>query len=367
MRSILGLVIGLLICAVLVSLVGENPAHVFSVMISSAFGSRFDFGMTLFISSSLVFTGLSVAIAFRAGLFNIGAEGQLTLAVAVAAVLPLLMKDPGENSWLGPVGSILVLLLAVSTAAALGLLTGWLRAKRDAHEVIVTMMFNFIVAGLLAQIVVGGFANPETQNPETRVIADSFRWNSWDPISRNLDSYGNVSVLLAILVAFTIWWVLSKTRWGYELRLVGASPSAADAAGVSISRLQIQAFAVAGGLAGLVAANEVMGAFGQVRLGFSPEYGFTGIAVALLARNHPLAILPSALLFGALQKGASDLDMETQFITRDFSRVLQAVVVLSVAALSAISHPPLQSAMMRFSGKLRQRFLRTPPKKGDQQ
>src|SRR5690606_34210803 len=140
----------------------------------------------------------------------------------------------------------------------------------------------------------------------------------------------NISLLFAVLAAFLVWIFLWKTTWGYELRAVGANPDAAERAGISTRKYQVLAMSLAGALAGGVAISEIIAGPGNFRLGFSPDFGFMGIAVALLARNHPLGILFSAFLLGALHKGASDLDLETATVTRDFSKILQALIVISV-------------------------------------
>jgi len=303
---------------------GENPWHVFKILCLGAFGSPYDFGMTLFYATPLVFTGLSVAIAFHAGLFNIGAEGQLTLgALAAAAVGALWPQCP---SLLAPV---------IAGAGAFfagmfwGAIPGWLRARRGSHEVINTIMLNFIAAGLCSYVTLYLLKSPDTQNPETRTVGAGYMIHQFAvfggaPVS--------LALPLAILTALCVWFFLSKTVWGFELRAVGQSESAARAAGISAANVRIIALAFAGALAGLVGVAEVLGNAGRFKVGFSPEYGFIGIAVALLGRNHPLGILAAALLFGALHKGATALDLETEHVTRDLSLILQALILLSVCA-----------------------------------
>jgi len=303
---------------------GENPWHVLSILAKSAFGSGYDFGMSLFYATPLVFTGLSVAFAFHAGLFNIGAEGQLTLGALAAAAIGALL--PGAPWPLAP---------AIAVAAALmagtlwGAIPGWLRARRGSHEVINTIMMNFIAAGLASYIALYLLKNPDSQNPETRPIGAAYRLGLWSvfggaPVSAALP--------LAIVVAGVVWLVLWRTTLGFEIRAVGQSESAARAAGIDAAKIRITALSVAGGLAGLVGVGEVLGNAGKFKVGFSPEYGFMGIAVALLGRNHPVGVVFAALLFGALHKGTADLDLETEHVTRELSLVLQALIIISVSA-----------------------------------
>ena len=323
-QPILAVVAGLCLGLAVTWAAGENPWHVFKILCAGAFGSPYDFGMTLFYATPLVFTGLSVALAFHAGLFNIGAEGQLTLGALAAAAVGALW--PTCPSLAAP---LLGAVAAVAGGMVWGAIPGWLRARRGSHEVINTIMLNFIATGLASYITLYVLKNPDTQNPETRGIGSGYLIHQFAifggaPVS--------LALPLAILAAICVWFFLSKTPLGFELRAVGQSESAARAAGIDAAKVRITALSLAGALAGLVGVAEVLGNAGRFKVGFSPEYGFIGIAVALLARNHPFGILAAALLFGALHKGAGALDLETEHVTRDLSLILQALILLSVCA-----------------------------------
>ncbi|MGZ3687464.1 MAG: ABC transporter permease [Bdellovibrionota bacterium] len=316
----LGLTLGLLVTYV----AGESPGHVLAILAKSAFGSRYDFGMTLFYATPLVFTGLSVAVAFHCGLFNIGGEGQLTMgalaAAAVGACFPAL-------PW--PLAPFVATLAAFGAGAFWGFIPGWLRARRGSHEVINTIMLNFIAAGLASWVTLHLLRNFDTQNPETRPVGPGY-------LIQHLAAFGDAPVSTAIFLALGVVIIyaifFSRTALGFEIRAVGQSEPAARAGGIDAARTQILAMTLAGGVAGLVGVGEVLGNAGRFKPGFSPDYGFIGIAVALLGRNRPLGIVASALLFGALHKGAGDLDLETENVTRDLSMILQALVILSVSA-----------------------------------
>lgn len=324
LRSLVALVAGLALGSAVAACAGENPWHIWAVLAKGAFGSRNDVGMTLFYSTPLIFTGLSVAMAFHAGLFNIGAEGQLTMGALAAAAAGALL--PGVPAFLAPwvAGG-----LAFLGGAVWGAVPGWLRARRGSHEVITTMMFNFIAAGISSYVALHPLANPDSQNPETRPIGSGYLLAQW-PI------FGGAplgwALPLALLAAAACWLFLWRTASGYELRVVGQSEAAAGIAGISPGRVRIMALTLAGGLAGLVGVVEVLGNSGRFKPGFSPQYGAMGIAVALLGKNHPAGVVAAALLFGALHKGSADLDMETEHITRDMALILQALVILSVCA-----------------------------------
>lgn len=330
LKNLGGLAVGLALSLLLAFAAGENPFHVLKVLVTSSFGSFDDLALTLFYSTSLMFTGLSVALSFRAGLFNIGAEGQLLMGSLAGTAAALASPHLGNS----PALSFAFALAVSSLAGALwGLIPGWLKAARGSHEVIVTMMMNFVAAGLVSYAVVGPLKNLDSQSPETGMVPGSFQFNTWDPVHVLFpNSPLNLSLMVAILVCILSWYFLNHTKWGFAWRVVGLNPQAADYNAISRRRFTMLAMTLSGAVAGLVALNEIFGSAGKLRLGFSPDYGFIGIAVALLARNQPLAIIPSALLFGALQKGAGDLDLETEKINRDFAKIIQAVILLSVIA-----------------------------------
>ncbi len=324
LRPMISVLIGLSLGLLVTKIAGEDPWNVLGILLRGAFGSKYDFGMTLFYTTPLIFTGLSVAFAFHSGLFNIGGEGQLAVgALAVAAVG---MSFPNLPPWIAPCVGVLA---AVVGGGIWGAIPGWLRARRGSHEVINTIMLNFIAAGLTSWVTLYLLRNPNSQNPETDSVGAHFLIRQFSffegaPVS--------MAFFLALFAAFVVWFVLWKTVLGFEIRAVGQSEAAARSAGIDAGKMRMLAMAISGGLAGLVGVGEVMGNAERFRVGFSPGYGFTGIAVALLARNRPFAIVASALLFGALHKGASDLDLETENVTRDLSLILQALVILCVSA-----------------------------------
>jgi general nucleoside transport system permease protein len=323
-QPILAVVLGLAAGLAVTWFAGENPWHVLRVLGKGAFGSRYDVGMTLFYSTPLIFTGLSVAVAFQAGLFNIGAEGQLTLGALAAAAVGAVW--PGLWS---PFAPVIAGLAALAAGTVWGAIPGWLRARRGSHEVINTIMLNFVAAGLASYVALYVLKNPDSQNPETRPIGAGYCITQFGvfggaPVSAALP--------LALLAAVLVWVLMWRTVLGFEIRAVGQSESAARAAGIDAGKIRIIAMSLAGGLAGLVGVGEVLGNAGKFRVGFSPEYGFMGIAVALLGRNQPAGVVAAALLFGALHQGTAKLDLDTEHVTRELSLVLQALIILSVSA-----------------------------------
>lgn len=324
LRPIIATIIALIIGLLVTSIAGENPLNVFYIFAKSGFGTAYDFGMTLTYSMPLILTGLSVAMAFKAKMFNIGAEGQLTIgALAAAAVGALFPNVPH-------VPAVIFAGLAAAVCGGLwGGVAGYLKAKRGAHEVITTIMLNFIAAGVASYITVYVLKDTNSQNPQTipiskNYVLEAFQFFDGAPVSS--------AIFLSICAAILLWFFLYRTPYGYEIRSVGENEYASSTAGISISKTQIKTMFIAGALAGLVGVGEILGRSECFKLDFSPGYGFTGIAVAFLAKGNPLAIIFSGLLFGALQKGASDLEIFTQNVTSDLALVLQALIILAVSA-----------------------------------
>ncbi len=323
LRPILATILSLVLGLLATSLFHESPLHIFKIFLQSGFGSAYDFGMTLTYSVPLILTGLSVSLAFKAGLFNIGAEGQLTMGALAVAVFAALVPLP---SLIAPLAGALV---AACAGGIWGALVGFLKARRGAHEVIMTIMMNFIAAGISSYVAVYLLKDPNTQNPQTLPILPAFSLTQYSLFNGAPVTF---ALFLSLLIAVVCWLYLYRTPYGFELRAVGENEHASSTAGIGVQKVQILAMFFSGALAGLVGVGEVMGRVGCFKLDFSPGYGFTGIAVAFLGRCHPLAIIFSGLLFGAIQKGASDLEIFTQNVTSDLALVLQALIILVVSA-----------------------------------
>lgn len=336
---ILGIVIGIGVGAVIIKMIGESPLETGRLLFTSAFGSRNGISHTLFYATPLIFTGLAVAVGFRGGLFNIGAEGQLILAAFVTALAGI--KLSFMPAWaLVPV----CVLLAAATGCAWATIPALLKVRFGAHEVINTIMMNFIAIGIVNYLVTGPFLAPGDQIPETALIAEAAHIPR---AARLLAPFGvtlpsslplNASFLVAIAACCLVYVFLFRTRWGFEIRAVGLNPSAARAAGISVTRNLILAMGLSGVLAGMVALNEVMGYRYRYYDGFSPGYGFLGIAVALLGRNHPFGVLCAAILFGALVQGGLRVDMLTERVSKDIVYIVQGVIMVAVASGAVLVH-----------------------------
>jgi ABC-type uncharacterized transport system permease subunit len=309
-------------------LAGENPLDVLNILIKSSFGTSYDLGMTLFYASCLVLTGFAVGLALNVGLFNIGGEGQLIMGAFFAAITGLIFPHLPA-----PWAPLIAVLAAFLGGFLWAFIAGAMRAYRGCHEVISTIMLNFVAAGLCNYLTLYVFKNPLSQNPETAEIPSQYMigqlsWFDGAPVSYGL----YLGPILVIILGLFLY----RTKWGLALRSVGQNEQTALFAGSNVKKIQLWTFAISGGIAGLVGVVEVLGNAGKFRIGFSSGLGFMGLAVALLGKNKPLNILLSALLFGALHKGSLDLDFETENVSRELSQILQALVILTVALGSYI-------------------------------
>jgi ABC-type uncharacterized transport system permease subunit len=323
--------IAMLIGSVIILLTGGSPVAAFSAMFQGAFGSQRAIGETLLRSTPLIFTGLAVAYGFQAGLFNIGAEGQLFLGGLAAAYLGLLL---GGLAWYFSLP--LIILGAMAAGAAWAFIPAVLKATRGAHEVITTMMFAYIGRYLVSWIVTGPLRAPGF-TPQTSEIAASSRLPKLNEVFPFLQpTRAHTGILIAVAAAIIVWLILKYTVAGFEARAVGFNPLAARNAGISISKTTIAALCMSGALAGIAGASEVMGVYYRLFDQFSSGFGFTGIAVALLAKKNPIAIIPAAILFGAMSAGALNMQLEAGVSTK-LVAILQAIIIFLIAAESIVT------------------------------
>jgi simple sugar transport system permease protein len=338
---LIAVIFALLVGAIVIVIIGEDPIYVYKILFSNAISNRDGWGNVLFRATPLIFTGLAVAFAFRCGLFNIGGEGQ----VYIGAFL---------STWVGftftSLPAFILIPLCILAAAAGGALwaaiPGILKAKRGVHEVIVTIMMNWIAASFTFFLVLR-FKAPATEAmkaagvkqmiPHTKEIAQAARlprlYDIFKSINIDFPSYNqvNVSFFIAIAAAILAYYILWKTNLGYEIRAVGYNPLAAEYGGISVAKNIVLAMVISGAFAGLVGTNEVMGFKYRWRQELFTGLGFNGIAVALLGKNHPLGVVLAAILFGILNYGGAIVNIFTEGrIPRELIMVLQAVIVIFV-------------------------------------
>jgi ABC-type uncharacterized transport system permease subunit len=329
--SLICLLLGLLISLGITAVMGENPLLVLKVLVQGACGSVTDLGYSLFYATPLLFTGLSVAWAAKAGLFNVGAEGQMTMGGVTMVAVGILFKDaPPVLAW------PLALTAAFVVGGAWGALAGWIKAYRGCHEVLSTIMLNFIAYGLAGFLILSPLKNPQAQVPETQMIGAGFRWPTL-PAALAGDSPVNLALVLGLILTLIFGALMAYSRMGLRQRWLGQAPEVGRRAGLDMRKQTVLAMFISGGLAALAATSLVLGFAFKAREGFAANAGFIGIAVALLGRNSPVGIVLSALLFGMLSKGALDLDFDTQFVSRDLATIIQALIVLAVCSQAGFS------------------------------
>jgi ABC-type uncharacterized transport system permease subunit len=330
---IVALLIAILVGDILILSFGQSPAAVYDLLISGTWGNAYGFGQVLYKTTVLTFTGLSVALALRAGLFNIGAEAQLAAGGFSAALLGLALPQG--------LPAVLVLPLYIVVAGIAGALVGGipgaLKAKFGAHEVITTIMLNFVVLALLNYLISARFNVEDTLHTAEIRSGALPRLSEFFPAFHG--SAANTILVLAIFIVVLAWVFLFHTRCGLELRAVGLQPHAAEYGGIDVGRMWMRAMALAGGVAGIGGLNYVLGYKHYYEEGFGAGAGFLGIAVALVGRSHPFGVVVAAVLFATLSQGGLAVNA---LVPKQMVDVLQAVVIISMAT----AVPAVQRALL---------------------
>lgn len=329
----LAVVTALIIGAIIMFIFGDDPIKAYEGLIRGAFSWGRPLAGTVRRMTPLVFTGLSVAVAFKAGLFNIGASGQFLMGTLASVAV-------GTNfEGLPPYIHIPFALLAgIAGGMIWGAIPGILKVTTGAHEVIITIMLNYIAANFAGWTVYAGGTQGQTPGP------------MWDPtagaVSETADIFASAElpliagpagynlhygIILSLLVALFIWWLIYKTIIGFEIRTVGLNPKAARYAGMRVPQRIVLAMVIAGGLAGLAGAVETLGHIHKYAPEFSGAAGFDGITVALLGQTHPLGVILAAFMLGALDAGASRMQFDSG-VAADIIQIIQACVLVFVAA-----------------------------------
>lgn len=331
---ILAVLTALIVGGVIIASVGGNPFYAYLGLFQGAFGSAKALSETAVWASPYIFAGLAVALAFKGGLFNIGAEGQLALGAVVTAWIGYALPDILGLSLPAIIHLPLAIGLGILAGALWGAIPGALKAYTGGHEVINTIMMNYIALNMVSFLLNGPMKDKSPGNvvARTPAIAESARFT---PIFEGFRIHWGF--VLALVVAALIWWLLWKTTLGFEIRTVGSNPDAAQYAGVNVKRTIILTMVLSGLLAGLAGAIEVTGLNYRHELGFSVGYGFDAIAIALLGKTHPFGVVLGAIIFAGMRNGATRMQFLTQ-IPVDIISVIQALILLFVAADAIIRY-----------------------------
>jgi general nucleoside transport system permease protein len=330
---LVSLLLAAIISAIVILSIGEDPGEAMSVMVDGALGSAYGWGYTLYYTTSFIFTGLAVTVAFHAGLFNIGGEGQSQLGGLGVAVVLLSVAWP---HW------TIALLAASIGAAAFGAawaaIPAWLQAKRGSHIVITTIMFNYIAASLLVYMLNDVLRPLGQMDSASARFGEAASLPTFDQIPGLNLIFGkgmpaNITFFIALAAAWGVWALLWRTRLGYEIRTFGKSEPAARYAGINPTKIIIISMLMSGALAGLMSINNVMGEAERLVMNSASGAGFIGIAVALMGRNHPIGVVLAAVLFGFLYQGGAELGLWTK-IPIELRIVVQGLVILFTGALN---------------------------------
>lgn len=331
--------------------VGVDPIDAAKVMWEGAFGYSEGWGYTLYYATGFIFTGLAVSVAFHCQLFNIGGEGQAYFAGLGVALVSLYLGDVLPFWIMLP----LLIIAAGLFGAGWAFIPAYLQAKRGSHIVITTIMFNFIAASIMAYMLVEVLKPPMSMAPESAVFPES----SWMPKMHDfLGAFGyemtstplNITFIFGLLCAVLVWVFLWNTRWGYEIRAQGFNPSAAKYAGIDPIKVTMLTMAVSGMLAGFFALNTLSGDMHQLKLDYVAGFGFTGIAVSLMGRNHPVGIVLASILFGFLYQGGAELAFEFPGIDSKIIIVLQGLIILFSGALEYMFKPSIENIYLKLTG-----------------
>ena len=345
---LISLILAAFFSTLIILAIGEDPVAALDLMIQGSIMSTYGWGYTLYYATNFMFTGLAVSVAYHAGLFNIGGEGQATLGGLGVALVCLMIPWPHWS---------LALIAAIIGAAVFGalwaLIPAYLQAKRGSHIVITTIMFNYIAFALLNYLLVNQLRPAGAMDPATARFPEAVHLPSLHDI---LGVFGiafskappaNLSLLVAIIACVIVWLLIWRTRFGFELRSLGKSESAARYAGMPPVRIIVITMMISGALAGCMAINNVMGEAERLVLNAVEGAGFIGIAVALMGRNHPVGVFLAAILFGFLYQGGAELALWTS-IPRELIVVIQALVILFTGALDNMVRMPLERIFLLF-------------------
>lgn len=323
---ILAVVIAFVIGAGIILYLGDSPIDAYYYLFTGAFDGKRAIARTLLEATPMILTGLSVMVAYKAGLFNIGAQGQVVMGGLTAAAVGAFVHNQGINN------VAVVVLISMAAGFLWAGIAGWLKARLGVHEVISTIMLNYIAINfeqycLNYPLKAGGINGP---SPQTPPVHEAARLGMLLPDTRVALNYG---FILALIVVIVIWFIFEKTITGYEIKAVGENPTASENAGINVRGKIFLAMGIAGALSGLAGAERILGGVGQYtyRQGIMGSYGFDGIAVALLGKNSPIGALFAAILFAALRTGGRSMQFNTT-IPSQIIVIIQAIIILLIAA-----------------------------------
>jgi general nucleoside transport system permease protein len=332
-RPLAAIVIAAGIISIVLIALGASPLAVFADLWQGAFGNWLAATDTLVKTTPLIFTGLAIAVAFQGALWNIGADGQLIVGAMAAGAI-----GPALGGWPHPVAILAMLTVGAVGGSLWGGLAGWLRARREVNEVICTIMLNFVAAQMLSWAVHGPLMERSRSFPQSSMIAPNAQLAFYFEPSRL-----NCGMIVAVLLAVACNLMLFHSAVGFELRALGRNRRASAFFGLPIRRLTVGVMALSGALAGIGGAVQVSAITHRLFETMSPGWGYEAIAVALVARLNPLAIVPAALLFGALDNGSQAMQ-RAHGVSPELVYIIQGMVIIVLVAFDAVASSGLRDA-----------------------
>lgn len=324
--SLMAIILGLIAGAILMAVMGHNPIEGYSFLLKGGLMNIERIGNTLATATPLILTGLSLAFAFKTGLFNIGAPGQMLMGGLFATAVGLTVKLPS------PILIPLMIIAGILGGALWALIPGVLKAKFNVHEVVSTIMMNWIAYWIVYYVVPMYFKGEFLETESAQLPAGAtLRIQALTDLFQG--SFINIGIIIALVSVFGVWFVLNKTVLGYELKAVGFNRDAAEYAGISVNRNILLAMMIAGGLAGLAGVVQYTGNAVSMQIGVMPSQGFDGIAVALLGANTPIGVLFSALFFGLLYTGKGFMNAMTSIPPEIADTIMATIIYFSATSV----------------------------------
>jgi simple sugar transport system permease protein len=328
---VISILLALVVGAIIILCLGKNPLVGYGYLVQGALSSPSRIAQSLTSACPLIFTSLCVSFAYKCGVFNLGGEGQFIMGACATLVV---LEVTGAE---GPLAILLGLIVGIIAGGIWGLLPGLMKITRGLNELITTIMLNYVATLFMGYIYTGPFREGEGGNPQTAAVVDSAMLPKLDRM--------HIGVIIAILLAFVVWYVIFKTSFGFKIRAVGLNPTAAKVAGFPVKTLVLLAFVISGAIAGLGGSVELLGKSYRLMAGFGSGFGFSGVAIALIAQLNPIGSLVVALFFGMLQTGSSSLQVGIAVPSAIIDIIRALIIIFAVSGMALLNMPQFKQLL----------------------
>ena len=346
---VVAILLAFVVGAIVILCLGKNPVEGYALLFSGALGNPGRVAQSLMSACPLIFTSLAVAFAYKCGVYNLGGEGQFIMG---ATVTMMVLQVTGAQ---GVPGVLLGILVGIVAGGVWGLLPGVMKITRGLNELITTIMLNYVATLFMNYIYSGPFHDPDSGNLQTPAVADSVNLIRVDRM--------HFGVIIAILMAVVVWYVIYKTSFGFKIRAVGINPTAARVAGFPVKRLVLLSFVISGAIAGFGGSVDLLGRQYRLMTGFGSGFGFSGVAIALIAQLNPIGSMVVALFFGMLTTGASSMQVGIMVPSAILDIIRALIIIFAVSGMALMKLPTFKNLLNRRP--MDQEGL-VPPAAGDQ-